>query len=355
MKALFVPEYSNKGNPYQRILADSLSKKGVDVNFGATSSLFSVLRSLKNYWKPDILHIHWTTPFLFANSRIKTVIKSVGFIFGLLILKLSGIKIVWTAHNVVNHEVKFISLEPFFTRLMVELCDKVIVHSPSAKNEIIKGYGFRTGQIAIIPHGSYINYYKNVIDRAQARERLQVGGDDVVFLYFGQVRPYKGVPELINAFKGLDCPQAKLFIVGEPLTFEIASDILRKCNGDGRIRTVLEFIPDDEIQIYMNAADIMVLPYRCVLTSGAAMLGMSFSKPVIAPSIGGMSDILDSKGGFLYDPLQKDSLAKAMEQALTSELKKMGEHNLELSKRLSWDEIAQLTYDNYQECFKRED
>lgn len=350
MKVLFFPEYSNKGNPYQKVLADSLLKKGIDVNFGATSSLFSVLGSLKNYWKPDVLHIHWTTPFLLASSRTKIVIKSVGFIFGLIILKLFGIKIVWTAHNVVNHEVKFRSLESFFTRLLVELCDKIIVHSPSGENEIVKAYGFRTGRIAVIPHGSYLRYYRNVIDRVRARERLQVSGGDIVFLYFGQVRPYKGVPELIDAFKGLDCQRAKLFIAGEPLTPEIANGILRKCSDDGRIRTVLEFIPDDEIQIYMNAADIIVLPYRGVLTSGVTILAMSFGKPVIAPSIGCMSDVIDDKGSFLYDPLQKNGLSKAMEQALTCELKRMGEHNFELSERLSWDEIAKLTYDSYKEC-----
>jgi beta-1,4-mannosyltransferase len=105
----------------------------------------------------------------------------------------------------------------------VELCDKIIVHSPCAKNEIVKAYGFRTGRIAVIPHGSYLHYYGNVIDRVRARERLQVSGGDMVFLYFGQVRPYKGVPELIDAFKRLDCQRAKLFITGELLTPEIAS------------------------------------------------------------------------------------------------------------------------------------
>jgi beta-1,4-mannosyltransferase len=100
----------------------------------------------------------------------------------------------------------------------------------------------------------------------------------------------------------------------------------------------------------MNAADIIVLPYRGVLTSGTAILAMSFGKPIIAPSIGCMPDVLDDKGSFLYDPLQKDSLIKAMKQALTGELKRMGEHNFELSKRLSWDEIAKLVYDSYKEC-----
>ncbi len=174
-----------------------------------------------------------------------------------------------------------------------------------------------------------------------------------MFLYLGQVRLYKGVSELIDAFKRLDCPRAKLFIAGEPLTPEIANGILRKCNGDGLIRTALGFISYDEIQIYMNAADVVVLPYRGVLTSSATILAMSFGKPAIAPSTGCISDVLDDKGSFLYDHLQKDSLIKAMKHALAGELKEMGEHTFELSKRLSWDEIARFTHDSYKECLIR--
>ena len=115
-KIIFIPMYSN---PYQKALADSLSKEGVVVDFGTTYNLFSVLRLIKNNWKPDILHIHWQHPFLLASSRGKTILKSISFIGELLILKLFGIKIVWTVHNIISHESKFKAIE-----LFVELFSK---------------------------------------------------------------------------------------------------------------------------------------------------------------------------------------------------------------------------------------
>jgi glycosyltransferase involved in cell wall biosynthesis len=347
MKVIFIPAYSN---PYQKALANWLSKEGADVSFGISSYLFSVLGSVKNNWKPDVLHIHWLHPFLLASSRGKTILKSVSFIGELIILKLFGIKIVWTVHNIISHETKFKSLELFFTKLLSRLCNRIIVHSSSAKNEVIETYRIRDSSIIVIPHGNYIDCYENVIDKAKAKKQLHLSSEDVIFLYFGQIRPYKGVLELVDAFKRLEQSQAKLLIIGKPLNNEVANDVVKKCTEDERIRTVLKFIPDDELQIYMNAADIIVQPYKNILTSGAVILAMSFGKPVIAPSIGCIRDVLDDEGSFLYAPSDEEGLLKAMKCALDANLKKMGEHNSELAKQLRWDDIAKRSYEVYEKC-----
>ena len=139
MKVLFIPDY-RQGNPYQKALAESLSKERVEVSFGATSSLFSVLRSVKSDWRPDILHIHWIHPFLLANSKGKAIVKSICFIAELVILRILGIKFVWTVHNIVNHEKKFSTFELFFTKFAISFFNIVIVHSQFAKNEVKKVY-----------------------------------------------------------------------------------------------------------------------------------------------------------------------------------------------------------------------
>lgn len=352
MKAIFIPDYS-RGNPYQKALADSLSKEGVEVSFSTSSRLFSVLSSVKNHWKPDILHLHWHHPFLLAGNILKTLIKSVSFIGELVTLKLFGIKIVWTVHNITSHEEKFSFAELFFSKLLVRLCNKILVHSQFAKYEVEKLYGItEDSRVVIVPHGNYISSYENVIEKSKARNQLQIITGDSVFLYFGQIRSYKGVPELIDAFEKLDNPHAKLLIAGKPYNNEIAEDVLKKCDRNENIKTIFEFIADDEIQIYMNAADVVVLPYRDILISGAVILAMSFGKPVIAPAIGCIPDVLDSKGSFLYDPSAKDGLLEAMRRALDADLKKMGKHNFQLAKRLRWDDIARQTYEVYQECLR---
>lgn len=350
MKVLFIPFDRKGNNPYQKMLLNHLQDLRVKVEGGGTYRVFSLLRSTFSHWKPDILHLHWHHPFLLGSNMTKTIIKSVSFIAELLLLKLLGVKIVWTIHNIVSHEGNFEFLELFFTKFLAKLCNKIIVHSPSAKREVVKIYRTRESLIRVIPHGNYINCYRNVISEVQAKNKLQLKAEKIVFLYFGLIRHYKGIPELVEAFKKLNCPQAKLLIAGKPLNNEIAHDILKRCEENENIETFFEFIPDDEIQIYMNAADVVVLPYRDFLTSGAVILAMSFSKPIIGPAIGCMLDVLDNKGSIMYNPLEKESLLKAMKKTLGADLKRMGNHNFELAKQLQWDKIAESTYDVYREC-----
>lgn len=352
MKVIFVPDYS-EGNPYQKTLADSLSKEGVAVDFGTGSYLFSVLRLVKNNWKPDILHLHWIHPFLLASSKGKTIIKSISFIVELAILRIFRIKIVWTVHNIVNHEKKFSSLELFFTKFAIRFFNRIITHAHFAKNEVKKIYNITdNSKIQIIPHGNYINNYSNTIGRIKARNKLKINGKEIVFMYFGLIRPYKGISELIQAFNKLNYSQTRLLIVGKPLNNEIARGIHKKCEENENIKTFFEFIPVAEIQIYMNATDVVVLPYRDILTSGAVILAMSFGKPVIAPAIGCIPETLDSGGSFLYNPSVKDGLVKSMKQAFNADLIKMGNHNFELAKKLNWDDIARKTYEVYKECLR---
>ena len=354
MRVLFIP-YNDKGNPYQRLLANSLStKEGVNVSFGTTSRLFSILRSSHRQWKPDILHLHWHHPFLLGGNVLKTLLKSVTFLVELCILKLLRIKLVWTVHNIYNHEKRFVSLELFFSRLLARLSDKIIVHSRSAKKEVEKAFGLTgNSRIVVVPHGNYISAYKNTIGRSQARKQLRIPSTATVFLYFGLIRPYKGVLELISAFKKLGNSQARLFIIGKPLDDQLAEKVREKRDVDPRIRVVFEFIPDDKIQVFMNAADVVVLPYRDVLTSGAVILAMSFGKPVIAPRMGCIPDVLDDRGSFLYDPSDEKGLLKAMRLALDANLAEMGKHNFELAKQLDWDEIGRRTYELYQEVLSK--
>ena len=361
MKVIFIPDYS-KWNLYQKALANSLSKEGAEVSFSTSFRLFSVLSSVKNHWKPDILHIHWPHPFLLASSKGKTILKSVSFIGELLLLKLFGIKIVWSVHNIANLERKHRYLELFFSKLIARLCNKLIVHCPSAKKEVMDVYGMtKDSLIEVIPHGNYIHSYENIVSKTQARKKLQLSNEDTVFLSFGQIRPYKGVSELVDAFKKFNYLQAKLLIVGKPRNNEINDEIREKCDMDKNILLLFKFVPDDEIQIYMNAADVVV--YTCHTSffsptqmPGGVILAMSFGKPVIAPAIGCIPDGLDSEGSILYNPLDKEGLLKVMHSILdkdTNNLIKMGKHNFELAKQLRWDEIAKRTCEVYRQLSKQ--
>jgi len=352
MKVLFIPDYS-KGNPYQRLLAGSLLDLGVEVVFGQIFRAFSLTISALRNGKPDIIHMIWTNPFFIASTSFKTFVKLALFIVDLMLVKLVGIKIVWTVHNKYNHEERHVRLDLLSSKMLAKICDVIKVESSGARSEIQKLYKISdASKIITIPEGNYIDIYPNIVDKVTSRKSLGLSLDDLVFLYFGQIRPYKGVPELVRVFKKLGNTRAKLLIAGRPYNNEIAEDILEKCDSNENIKTIFEFIPDDEIQIYMNAADVVVLPYQDILTSGAVILAMSFGKPAIAPAIGCIPDVLDKEGSFLYDPLEKDGLLRAMRRAVDADLGKMGKHNFQLAKRFQWDDIGKQTYEIYQECLR---
>ena len=358
MKVIFAPDYRNE-NSYQTNLSYSLSKCGANIYFstaGTGGGLFALLKSARKYWKIDILHIHWTHPFVTDNNKIIAIIKSTSFICELILLKLLGVKIVWTVHNIAGHDSKFKYLESSFNRFLARASKKLIAHCPSSKKEIEKLY--KNVPVVVIPHGNYIGQYKNTMTNSQARNKLNIGEEYIIFLYFGQIRSYKGLPELIDTFKKLECQKIKMLIVGKPVEDKIVVDMLDNCKDDDRIKNILEFIPDNDIQIYMNAADVVVLPYENILTSGTVMLAMSFGKPIIAPAIRCIADTLDEKGNFLYSTKDKDDnlgLFDAMRYALRKDRKtllNMGRYNLRLAEQSGWDNIAKRTYDTYQECLK---
>lgn len=341
MKVMFIPD-ARGNNVYQTNLSNSLLKQGVEVFFDGGNVIQSIVKN-----RPNVVHVHWPNYFMITGSKLGTYVKSTFFIVLLSTLKLFGVKIVWTVHNLVGHDGKFRSEELLFSKFLAHICNRLIVHCPSAEHDVKETYG-KNLPISVIPHGSYIDYYENTITSLDARDKLKLNEEDMVFLYFGQVRPYKGVIELIDAFKKLDCQNARLLIVGKPFNKETATDINNSCGSDSRIRTILEFVPDEDIQIYMNAADVVILPYKNILTSGAAILAMSFGKPIVAPAVKCIADTFDENGGFLYQ--KTESLVNVIRRVLNENrktLKSMGEYNLKLARRLSWDDIAKMTRNVY--------
>lgn len=350
MNVLSVPDYS-QGNPYQSALASALASHNVnvhiDVDFTSRMRLFSFLRAASRLRKRDIVHIHWSTFFLLSAKPWGSIVKSCLFILGLVLLKLGGVKVVWTVHNVVNHERRHWQIELFFKKLLTSLCNRMIVHCESAKHAVIRTYGLRNSKVAVVPHGHYIGFYKNKIGRNDARNLLKIGTKDLVFLNFGAIRPYKGIPELIEAFKKQTSPGATLLIAGMPLPVDFGRQIEEECKEDSRIRAVLEFIANDQVQVYMSASDVVVMPFREILTSGGVLLAMSFAKAIIAPRLGCIPEILNEQGAILYDRNDQDGLHSALEKACGADLQSMGRYNFQRARQFDWNQIGKMTYEVY--------
>lgn len=353
MKILVIPRA--KRNPYQEILYSLLEKYGLNIKMSSGYSVDLVLplfKEIKKTWKPDILHIHWQHPFILGNNRMKSVFKSVQFLAELSIVRLLGVKVVWTVHELTIYGKKYQRLELFVIGIMVRLVDRILVHTQKTKDFIVSSYNINGNMVSVIPHANYKNYYSNNTSRKESRVKFNIDDEDIVYLFFGMIRDYKGLPELIGFFKEIQSHNTKLIIAGRPFRKDIARNIMRDCAGNENITTFLEYIPDEDVQFFMNAADVVVLPFKGILTSGSVMLSLTFGKPVIAPAIGDLPEVLDESGSFLYDPTVKDGLLAAIKAALNADLVSMGRHNKELGKRYDADNTVLKTLRMYNEIMK---
>ena len=179
---------------------------------------------------------------------------------------------------------------------------------------------------------------------------LKLGNEEFVFLFFGIIRPFKGVFRLIDTFGRLRSRQIRLLVAGQPSNEMSRVELIEHCQLDDRILTSLQKVPVEDVQLYMNAADVVVLPYQDTLTSGSVLLAMSFGKAVIMPRIGCIPEVVDSQGGFLYSPHDEEGLLRAMQQALSADTATMGKYNYARAQSFDWVEIAQETCVVYCRC-----
>lgn len=117
--------------------------------------------------------------------------------------------------------------------------------------------------------------------------------------------------------------------------------------ADDRVTTVLDFVSDDDIQLYMNASDCVALPYDEITTSGSAVLAMSFGKAIIIPRRGCVPEQLDEEGSLIYPPDSEDGSRTALIEELNRDLASMGEHNEQLVRQYDWEKIAKTTSQVY--------
>jgi beta-1,4-mannosyltransferase len=353
LRVLFLPDYG-RGNPYQRELADALGSHGVRV-IGARAPKRNPLGLVNSWWqakRPRVVHLHWTHPYLGQRASGRHARWRVGratlFVAQLIVLRLVRVRIIWTLHNLGIHEERPDErLNVAIHRQLIRNAGSVIAHCEAAVGAAVETYrlGDRAAEkLHVIPHGNYVDVYGPLVERSAAREQLGVSGDARLFVFIGAVRAYKGITELIEAIRALPADTSARLIVAGRAFDQAEADAVRAVAGDDeRVTLRLEFIPDEDLPVLLGAADAVALPFRDILTSGSAILAMSYGRPVIAPSLGCLPETLPSDGNLLYDPDDEGGLRWALWRALTADLDALGARNLERAKELDWGRIAEST------------
>lgn len=374
--------------PYALGLLDALISKGITVDFignddmgnaeivAQKNVIFFNLRGDQNptapiiekigrvlsyYWRllkyatttdSTLFHILWFNKFLLLDRTFLNVYY-----------KLLGKKLVFTAHNIDekerdggNHILNRLSLKILYT-----LMDHIFVHTTKMKSQLIREFKIREDKVTVIPFGINNTIPTSHLTKAEARGELQLGDHEKVLLFFGNIAPYKGLEYAIDAIGRLRNKDDtfRLVIAGrikdcQPY-WERLQRIIENHNLNNHIIMKIEYIPDEQVEVFFKSSDVLMLPYKFIYQSGVLFLSYSFGLPVIATDVGSLrEEIIEGETGFICKPEDPQDLSEKIDLYFKSELFKNLEKNRKIIKeyaneRYSWYKVGEITHGVYKE------
>lgn len=249
--------------------------------------------------------------------------------------------VIFVCHNVIEHESG--AAKRALTAAVLRRGDGFLVQSRDEAGRL-EGIVGGAAPIEVAPHPSYDVFDAGRFDRASARAHLELPDDAEVVLFFGFVRPYKGLEHLLEAFATLSRsrPRAHLLVVGECWKGEDDYRALVRRLGLERCRLVFEYVANEEVEAYVKAADVVALPYLSGTGSGIAQLALGMNVPVVATRIAAFEDVVaDGETGCLVPPGDAGALAEGIARLLDPAQREqvraaIGEHKV----RFSWDALV---------------
>lgn len=305
-----------------RILAFPYSSSAYTVSFyrallvsgqEVIEGIFAGRWLLSNVERGDVAHFHWPS-FQYATRKGKVaLIKSfIRFCVLMILIRLLGARIVWTAHNLMPHDPSlFRWMDTLARHIVIAFSCKIYVHGDTPFAILSARFPAVRKKIILIPHGHFIGFYPDRVSRDNARAHFGFNSSTFVYLFIGLCKPYKNLDGLVQAFCHKPGDTA-LLVAGKFQDRAYETEIRDIASSDTRIRIDARFIPDDELQLFLRACDAVVIPYREILTSGSAVLAMSFGRPVVTIDRGFLHDIVVEGSGILYDPDDAGGLARAL-------------------------------------------
>jgi beta-1,4-mannosyltransferase len=351
MQVFMMPDY-RIDNPYQTLLSNALQQEGAIVQFPiGYRRILPIYRAIKSIPEPiAVLHLHWIDPYIKGNNAFIKFVYCIKFLIDIALTQLSGVRVIWTVHNLVSHDSKFLNLELWTQRMLASRVDRVILHHTGAVDEITQQYKSSSSNVEVIPIGHYRDVYKGAICPIEARRKLGLPESGRIYLNLGILKPYKGIERLIKVWQDNQAilKDNMLLIVGKALDEHYGQALVEQASAMENIILQNMFVEDDQMHLYLSAADVVVLPFERILTTSSLVLAMSYSKPVIAPRIGNIPETIGAADWLLYDPTEEQGLLYAIKESTQVDLKALGQLTCEMCDRLDWGAIAQKTLQIYQ-------
>jgi len=331
-------QYPDSWNPYLRCLREALAHHDVDVEVVGSPWRFFVAAL---HSRPDVLHLHWVHPH--SRNASLTLVKFCLVQAAIWLFAMRGVRIVWTIHNLESHEKRYLRLDRLNSRLVARQVDAALVHARPQIELVCSALDLPPSKVHHVPHGNYVGCVPDPVPRPH-------GGPARItthFLYFGLIRPYKGVLELIEAFRHLQ-GAVVLTVAGRPQGDGMKEAVESAAKTDPRIRLRLEYLTEEELAALIAECDVVVLPFTEIFTSGSLVMAITCAKPVIVPDSASLREYVDESCAFMFRAQQPDALRQVLERAHDSDrLEEMGTSARRMALAFDWGQIAGTVADIY--------
>ncbi len=342
-RPLFLVPHRLTGYSYVSELGRSYQELGIDVVYGPENLFESTTRF-------DVIHLQWPEDQYRGYGSGPTDKRAESFLRRLDEHKRKGTKLIWTVHNIVPHEYVGSDLDTKVYQEVIDRADLIVHHCDDSIKLLAAAYTVPAVASVVVSFGNYAGYPDSV-SRQEARKRLAIPQDAVVYLCFGALRGYKGFATLLRAYRRARVKGKFLVVAGY---YTGAGGLKGKLGTlrlllvdwlDRRARLDLKMIDDHDVQTYFRAADAVVLSHSRGLNSGVAVLGMTFGKIVIGPDLGCIGNVLRQGENLIYTANDVSELAAAMERVPTLDLVRIEATNKRVAGSWDWSIIARTILD----------
>ena len=284
-------------------------------------------------FKPDMVIFQWPYTALAPQLR---------YISGYIRRRMPGVLLVFLCHNVEQHEKR--PFDDALTRAAFKHGDHFILHDKGSRRTLLELKPDARIAVAQIP--SFDIFTSREMPMEQARRELCIDLEAPVMLFFGHVRPYKGLKCLVEALPLVveKVPSLYLLIVGE--FWEDRELYEEEISGYGleeKVRIVDSYVPNEDVARYFCATDLVVLPYESATASGILQIAYAFSRPVVTTTVGGLPDVVaDGETGYLVPPGDPSALAGSIVRFFTEDNRESFTGNIDsYRERFSWDRLVE--------------
>ena len=307
------------GNPFQSMLYQGLHGSSLlPLPADDIDTTLKLARELRGAAQV-VAHLHWLNVVMARTStRGEAESRLNAFVDKLDEVRALGAEVLWTVHNIVPHESRWPDLEVRLRQAVVERAGRVHAMSSRTRELCLPYFDIPEDKILHVPHPSYAGYYPNWMSRDQARAELGIPAHATVFLTFGRLLPYKGSPELLEAFTrlALERPgQVVLLVAGRMGEDAETQAFYRRAATHTEVLVAEGQAYDEDVMRYYTAADVCAYPYRRSLNSGALALGLTYGRPAVLPEHSGENEPGQSAWAATYDSDDPDGLFGALRDA----------------------------------------